>query len=192
SQWIRVPDTNYDLATILLEKGLKYSGIYRPSRWIDRTFPPPYLEATDDPQRIGTNSGILMVDGLGIIKSTENQYAAVSNSDGSLTACQATAIGGNIDVKCSLGQPGILRVYENNWDGWGVRVDGVSSTLITSDWLEVEIPAGEHFIEFRYRPWDVWLGLAISLIGIGLATWVIKRKNDTFLPISENRRLTNG
>ena len=36
-------------------------------------------------------------------------------------------------------------------------------------WLAVEAPAGNHEYVFHYRPWDVWLGLAITLIGVLVA-----------------------
>ena len=34
------------------------------------------------------------------------------------------------------------------------------------EWLGMEAPAGSHEYLFRYRPADVWIGLAITLAGV--------------------------
>ena len=40
--------------------------------------------------------------------------------------------------------------------------------LIKNQWLSVETTAGEHTFSFRYQPWDVPLGLGISILGLVL------------------------
>lgn len=177
TQWVSIPNTNYDLGIILLENDYKYSGIYRPFWWKNRQTPPAYLEATDIPELANSTDKIGMLTAYTLLLHPQNYYASVSYSDGSVVPCVATAKGGNIDVRCALDKPGVLRVYENKWDGWWASIDGQTTPLKESAWLEVQAPAGAHFFEFRYRPWDVWLGLLINLIGIGLAIWVAKRKN---------------
>lgn len=81
-------------------------------------------------------------------------------------------MGGNIDIECQADSPGTLIVMENSWSGWKAKIDGRKAALDSSPWLSVDAPAGTHSYEFRYRPWDVPLGGALSLVGIGLAIWL--------------------
>jgi uncharacterized membrane protein YfhO len=113
------------------------------------------------------------------------EYAYVDTGDHS-TPCRANAIGGNIDVDCQNDRAGILIVKENNWSGWYASRDGKPLALADAQWLSVSAPAGQHHYEFRYRPWDVPLGLLLSLAGIGLAItlWMrsSRRKPELLLP----------
>ena len=86
--------------------------------------------------------------------------------------CRATALGGNIDVVCLTTEPGTLVVQENQWTGWRAWRDGERIPLEHGPWLEVEAPLGEHEYEFRYRPWDVVLGIVLTVVGIVLAVWL--------------------
>jgi uncharacterized membrane protein YfhO len=99
----------------------------------------------------------------------ENEYALVE-ADGNFIPCVAQAHGGNIDVSCNTSQSGVLIVHENSWDGWYASVDGQPTQLLdNNNWLSVAAPAGQHTFSFRYRPWDVWVGLLVTVIGIILA-----------------------
>ena len=73
-------------------------------------------------------------------------------------------------------QAGLLEVKEYTWTGWRAAVDGTGSPLSGDTWLTVEVPAGEHEIAFRFRPWDATLGIVLMLAGILLCvlTWRIK------------------
>jgi hypothetical protein len=63
---------------------------------------------------------------------------------------------------------GTLIVQENNWSGWYASRDNQPIELSADQWLTVSAPAGPHHYEFRYRPWDVAVGLLLSAIGLGL------------------------
>jgi len=49
------------------------------------------------------------------------------------------------------------------------RRDGRSVPLGSGQWLNVAAPAGQHRYEFRYRPWDVVVGLLLTLAGMIVA-----------------------
>ena len=57
--------------------------------------------------------------------------------------------------------------------------DGERVELKDQSWLQVEAPAGQHDYEFRYLPWDVPLGILLTLVGIGLCGWMWFRGADT-------------
>jgi len=66
-------------------------------------------------------------------------------------------------------------VYENQWSGWSATRDGRPSALGPGQWLTTAAPMGlHHYYAFRYRPWDVFLGLGLTLLGLLLAArlWV--------------------
>jgi hypothetical protein len=44
----------------------------------------------------------------------------------------------------------------------------VAARLNGGAWLSLEAPAGDHRYQFRYRPWEVFVGLMASLGGIVL------------------------
>jgi uncharacterized membrane protein YfhO len=67
---------------------------------------------------------------------------------------------------------GKLVVKENTWTGWKAWVDGERVPLIGEQWLEVNAPAGEHTYLFRYRPWDVPLGIALSIVGVIMCVYL--------------------
>jgi hypothetical protein len=97
----------------------------------------------------------------------ENHYAFV-NTGGVLSACPAQATGGWIQVTCDLQAGGTLVVMEHSWSGWKAFVDGVPTQIKSLNWLAVDLVKGKHTIEFRYLPWDVPVGIGISLIGLVL------------------------
>ncbi len=80
-----------------------------------------------------------------------------------------------------LPRPGTLTVKENSWSGWRAAVDGNRAALEPGRWLSVELPAGTHTVTFRYRPWDVPLGIGLCLTGIGSAIY-FWRKRDELAP----------
>ena len=59
-------------------------------------------------------------------------------------------------------------VKENAWSGWQAQVDGQGVGLEPHRWLRLRLPAGEHQVRLRYRPWDVLLGCLLSLGGLAL------------------------
>jgi hypothetical protein len=70
--------------------------------------------------------------------------------------------------------PTILVLSENHYPGWRAYVDGnlVETLRIDYNLRGVTVPAGEHRIEFAYRPKSVLIGLVISLLTlIGLGMW---------------------
>jgi hypothetical protein len=73
---------------------------------------------------------------------------------------------GNIDVDCQTAVNGVLVVTENSTPDWRVKIDSVGTSLLPGQWLSVSAPAGPHRFSFRYRPWDVWVGLTLALVGL--------------------------
>jgi len=63
-------------------------------------------------------------------------------------------------------------ILTDNWfPGWTATVDGRTTPVLQVDGAVrgVVVDAGEHEIRFRYRPWSVILGAAMSLIALAIA-----------------------
>jgi uncharacterized membrane protein YfhO len=63
-----------------------------------------------------------------------------------------------------------------DYPGWRVKVDGVQAKVETAQGIfrAVDLPAGEHSVEFDFWPATVLLGGALTLLGIaalGVLLW---------------------
>lgn len=166
AEWVMAPFGEAYWAPELQSQGFKLTGYIRPWNWRNRTLPAPYIEASryndsPDPQAVYHNGGIQ------VFVRPENEYAFVAAGEEALP-CRAQAHGGFIDVLCDTPIDGSLVVHENAFSGWQAWVDGKHTTLTRAAWLTVPLPAGQHVVSFRYRPADVWLGLALTLMGAAL------------------------
>jgi hypothetical protein len=170
-QWVNPPFGEHFFIERATSRDMKmYVGIRR-WYWRGRTAPEPVLEAN----RSGAPQGMTLsqtVAGIGIYAAPGREYASVTSELGNRSVCKATGSGGDIDVSCTSPQGGILTVTENSWSGWGATVDGSKVELTPSRWLSVRVPAGTVQISFRYRPWDVPVGIAFMFIGMLASWWV--------------------
>jgi hypothetical protein len=79
-----------------------------------------------------------------------------------------------VEVKTYSVAPSILVLSENHYPGWRAYVDGKSVEVIRANYNQraVAVPAGNHLVEFVYRPKSVMLGLVISLLTLAtLMLW---------------------
>ncbi len=88
-------------------------------------------------------------------------YAVVFHADGTMTPCPARATSGDVDVTCTLDQPGELRVDEFNLPGWVATRNSVvvqlnntlDSRVDNTNLIRLDVDAGTSTIALRYRPW---------------------------------------
>jgi hypothetical protein len=79
-----------------------------------------------------------------------------------------------IAMKTKSSVPTVLVLSENHYPGWRAYVDGraVETLRVNYNLRGVTLAAGEHDVEFLYRPKSVLFGLAISLLTLlGLLLW---------------------
>lgn len=70
----------------------------------------------------------------------------------------------DISIQTSADTPGFLVLTDIWYPGWSATVDGVASEVLRANYAfrAVAIPAGQHRIEFHYRPVSFYLGLALA------------------------------
>jgi hypothetical protein len=74
-----------------------------------------------------------------------------------------------VRINVRLSDSGILVLTDSFYPGWRVYVNGTEGRILRANHLfrGVELPGGEHTVEFVYDPMSFKLGLCISLITIG-------------------------
>jgi len=171
-QWVNPPFGEHYWVETAIGMGLKLTTGIQPWNWRDRPFPQPVLEA----DRQGTPPGMThfaVVNNVNIYAARSGrEYAALIGPNGEGTVCTAQGTGGHIDVICPASSGGVLTIRENSWSGWYVTVDGKPAILEPGQWLKTRLKAGDHTISFRYRPWDVFAGVALLLVGLGLVIYL--------------------
>jgi hypothetical protein len=88
-----------------------------------------------------------------------------------------------VQINAQLSEPGVLVLTDAFHPGWKVFVDGKEQTIRRANYLfrAVELPAGNHRVEFVYDPISFKRGLVISsltlalLITVPLVGWLRRR-----------------
>ena len=166
AEWVAPPFGEYLWYPTTLSRGMKLGNTFRPWRWKDRESPPPYVEGTRDSAVLESPDYVATYGGVHWMVHPQNAYAKVLLPSGEQVPCKAVSQGGNIDVDCQTAVDGVLVVTENSTPDWQVKIDSVGASLLPGQWLSVSAPAGPHRFSFRYRPWDVWVGLTLALLGL--------------------------
>jgi uncharacterized membrane protein YfhO len=78
-----------------------------------------------------------------------------------------------VTISAALPQPGYLVLAQTFYPGWQVRVDGLPSQVLRANhtFCAIRLEAGEHQVEFEYRPLSFYAGLAVS--GLTWATLAV-------------------
>jgi hypothetical protein len=75
---------------------------------------------------------------------------------------------GRVRIRASTDHAALLVTSEQDYPGWLTRVDGVPAEAVNVNYAFRGVPlqAGEHEVEFRYRPRSVAVGGALTLAGL--------------------------
>jgi hypothetical protein len=74
----------------------------------------------------------------------------------------------DVEFDVELPRSGVFVHSEAGYPGWQADVDGKPSPWLQADYVlrGVELDPGRHTVRFRYRPWSVRIGIALSLAGL--------------------------
>ena len=96
-----------------------------------------------------------------------------------------------IELNTKANQPSILVLSESHYPGWRAYIDGRFTDTLRVDYnlRGVAVPAGDHKVEFIYRPKSVLIGFVISLLaltGLIVAPFAAKRLYPQITEIPQN------
>jgi len=82
---------------------------------------------------------------------------------------EVTWRGSALHVK--MPKPGVLVVADTDYPGWEATIDGKEVPILRANvaFRAVEVPAGEHVVEFRFRPASARHGLIASFFFLALS-----------------------
>jgi hypothetical protein len=169
--WVRPVYGNWTFTAAAINHNIKITDGYR--IWDLKNYPYPTMSldvSLDSNMQIDSHYSY-SVGNVYFSAYPENPYAYIVAGSNKIP-CSATADGGHIDMTCQSDQAGTLFIQENALTGWRAWRDNKKVELIPGQLLGVSAPPGNHNYSFRYHPWDVPLGIFISIIGLLLAVWL--------------------
>jgi hypothetical protein len=99
----------------------------------------------------------------------ERPVAGLGRSGGSVGSARITRYGReSVAVDTSASKPSLLVLTDSWFPGWRATVDGRSTPVERVDYLlrGVRVPAGDHTVEFSYRPTSWRIGWIVSLLAL--------------------------
>jgi len=81
-------------------------------------------------------------------------------------------------IRADLACDGTVILSDTFYPGWRARVDHRPAEIAAANGAmrAVAVPRGNHTVTMRYRPASVYLGAALTLLGIGAALLIARRK----------------
>ncbi len=173
ARWVEFPSGELYWSLYALERDIKISPTFHPWHFREREFPTVSVFADRVEASPDTKNIIISAYGMVMTKIDGVEYAAVQTIDKVSVPCQTVALGGTINLHCTTYYRGRLVIAEHAWPGWSAWDNNQPIDLLPGEeWLSIDLPAGDHQISLRYLPWDVPVGLLVSLMAIGAAVWM--------------------
>ena len=65
-------------------------------------------------------------------------------------------------------RPALLVISQMDYPGWQARVDGKSTPVLRADYAfqAIAVPAGRSTVDLRFRPRSLYVGAALSVLGL--------------------------
>lgn len=153
--------------------------IYENKRWLPRAWLVPAAQALNEEQQLETIRTGRLPGGepWDPLRTALVEAPASLNSASDLVTqgrAEVTRHEPNlVEVKTASASPSILVLSENYYSGWQATVDGQRTPILRVNYnlRGIVLPAGEHTLEFVYRPWSVLAGLMVSLLTLALLMW---------------------
>jgi uncharacterized membrane protein YfhO len=90
----------------------------------------------------------------------------------------------HITIRSESDRAGFLVLTQSYYPGWQATVDGAPAHLVAADELfqAVHVPAGQHSVEFTFKPRSVQVGEAITIAALGVClvglilVWTARRR----------------
>ncbi len=103
------------------------------------------------------------------------QPPAIPPATGTATITVERYTANRLIARVNVNRPGILLLADTWYPGWKARVDGRQTPLLRADYVlrAVEVPAGEHRVEFYFDSPTVRTGAILSVVTAGASLLLI-------------------
>lgn len=89
-----------------------------------------------------------------------------------------------VEIAVDTPRAGLLVCSEGDMDGWTATLDGRPARILAANYAfrAVEVPPGRHMIRFRYRPPWFLTGAGVSVLGLIVCVWGLRRPRESREP----------
>jgi len=165
------------------------SPLYLNTRAFPRTFLVDHYRVENDDAAIATlHDGTIDLHRHVLLESDpppNERPEAASSPEGPGTTSVVQYLSSRVEIQTHSTGPRILVLTDLFYPGWQAYVDGRPAPLYRADYAfrGVPVPAGDHVVEFEYRPLSFMLGAAISGVTLlallrwwAMSTWMQRKK----------------
>lgn len=166
----------------------KEANIYRNEKVFSRAFIVHRAEVAPDPEAVISRLGEESFSLREQIVLEEIEDPAMLTGYGAPVIDSSTAeiisyTPGRVVIKAHMEHPGFLVLGDAYFPGWRGFVDGVEKKIYLTDYLirSIFVKAGDHTVEFVYKPTSYKLGAWLTLVGCGIAAalWTYSKSKDS-------------
>ncbi len=106
-----------------------------------------------------------------------NPYEICGSGEATSTAQLLSASANHVTVAVDAPAGGWLLLADSYYPGWAAYVDGEQRTVYPAQGLlrAVQLPAGAELVEFVYQPTSFYVGVGLTLLGLALMLWAVRR-----------------
>ncbi|HYL77444.1 MAG TPA: YfhO family protein [Bryobacteraceae bacterium] len=119
-----------------------------------------------------------------LAESEEEYLYRVPNSSPRSDAAYSRPSSDEIHLETNLTQSGFVHVIESDDPGWAATVDGIPTKIDLANGfaMAIQVPAGKHEVQLRYKTPGRRAGLAMSLLSVALlACLILYRRPSAFI-----------
>lgn len=122
-----------------------------------------------------------------IVLGDKEQFSSQPGNHGGrveLISCGAN----EMKIKYEVSRSAFLYLSDTYYPGWRAYVDGRETKIYRANlaFRAIEVPGGKHTVVFKYVPMSLYIGFALTLLGIGLCAWLWRRDNKNTVEIGDN------
>ncbi len=141
--------------------------LYEDPHAVPRAFVAPSIVTIEEPDRLLDRLSAIDPLQVALVEQPVAVPPAAGGTAGPSQARISEYRPGRVVVETS-GPPGLLVLTDQYYPGWQATVDGEPAPILRADYLfrGVPVPAGDHRVEFAYRPATFRTGATISSLAL--------------------------
>jgi hypothetical protein len=138
--------------------------LYEDPHALPRAFVVGRVEVEPDPERVLERMRSVDLSQVAVVEEPLPESSTFGDGRATIVRYEPN----RVVVRTTSDARGLLVLTDRWFPGWHATVDGRPAAILRTDFLYrgVVVPAGEHMVEFAYRPRAVLLGALGSALGL--------------------------